>query len=148
MNKVHQIDPHSRTQYRTEFRLNNTNTIILSNLRFADVGSVPDDATAQYIYNGGVMNLIKSVTLYAGNQQIDKIDLFHKWNGFKNLIGSQDDLKGIKKPNTASQINISTELQEISNGQGIIRASGFSGKFQVPLPILEATGYLFYDDLE
>lgn len=147
MNKTHQIDPHSHTNNRTEFRLNNYNSIIYTNIRLADIGTTPDNVNALYNYNGGVMNLVKSISLYAGNQQLDKIDNFNKWNGFKNLIGTQDEANGIKQPNMASNLSIISEFPLIASNQDIIKATGFTGKFLLSLPIMDATNSFFYDDL-
>jgi len=149
MQKVHQIDPHSHTQLRSEFRLNNYNTIILSNLRLADVSSVPlnNNPDTKYTYNGGVMNLIKKLTLYSGNQQLDTISQFNKWYGFKNLISTQNEADGLKKPNTASALSINSNNIELHSNLGNIPAYGFNGKFDVPLPILEANNDLFFNDL-
>jgi len=149
MQKVHIIDPHSHTQLRSEFRLNNYNTIILTNLRLSDVSSVPvnNNPDSKYTYNGGVMNLIKKLTLYSGNQQLDTISNFHKWYGFKNLISTQSETDGIKKPNTASVLNIATDETNITQSAGDIPAINFNGKFNVPLPILETNNDLFFNDL-
>ena len=149
MQKVHIIDPHSHTQLRSEFRLNNFNTIILSNLRLADVSSVPlnNNPDTRYTANGGVMNLIKKLTLYSGNQQLDTISNFHKWYGFKNLISTQSEADGIKKPNTASVLSINTENINVQQNVGEIPAYGFNGKFDVPLPVLEDNNDLFFDDI-
>lgn len=134
MNKSHQLDPFSHTQHRTEFRLNNKNSLIFSQLRLADISSTTTPADADYLYNGGLANLISSISLYSGGQQLDTIRNFSKFNGFKNLITSQNKAYGLKPYLIGSVIGIDTHNPQIE----IDNFSNINiGKMNVPLPLLE-----------
>ena len=147
MLKTHQIDPVFHTNNnRTEFKLRGK--VILSDLRLSDLHSTSPDVNSQYIFNGGALNLIKTLTLTSHGQTVDTVREFSKWAGFKNLNRTTESMSDISKYLNGSKLSLdTTEEFFVINDDRKSNAIRGSANLNSLMPYLSATNTLCFDDL-
>ena len=87
------IDPVSdRKNFQTEFRLNERDTVYLSNMRLANLGVISDDQEDTLTYNKltGAYGVIKKLTLYDDNTVLSTVNDFNRHIAFMNKMDSND----------------------------------------------------------
>jgi hypothetical protein len=80
---------------RTEFRIDSSERIILSNMRLCDFGVsnvVTDANQTNFVRGAGLYALIKNIYLYSGSILIDQMRDCSKYMGIKNLKSTSADM--------------------------------------------------------
>jgi len=86
---------------RTEFRVDSSERIILSNMRLCDFGitNVDTDAdSTNYVRGSGLYSLIKNIYLYSGSILIDQMRDCSKYMAIKNMKSSSADMYDLNQP--------------------------------------------------
>ena len=87
------IDPvFDRKNFQSEFRLNERDTVYLSNMRLANLGVISDDQEDTLTYNKltGAYGVIKKLTLYDDNTVLSTVNDFNRHIAFMNKMDSND----------------------------------------------------------
>ena len=79
------------TNFRTEIRLNDPDTVYLSNLRLCALGFVTPAGATQVNQLMGYYSVIKNLSLMDGNVVLDQVLDFNKYAGFRCFNKSNDD---------------------------------------------------------
>jgi hypothetical protein len=96
------LEPVSHSNSRTEFVLfNSGEKMIFPNMRLLKMGCSAKKAdgtaenNAQFIYNGGIQNVIRNITLYSDGIVLDQLRNADRWLAFKNLNESAAGLQAL-----------------------------------------------------
>lgn len=93
--RTNYLVPFYSDNQRTEFRIDSSERIILSNFRLCDFGvtNVDTDAnTTNYVRGAGVYSIIKNIYLYSGSVLVDQLRDCSKYMGIKNMKSSSADM--------------------------------------------------------
>ena len=124
--KTRYIDPVSHYNNRTTFKLPDNEQYHL-NFKLAHVGVLTQANTN---YNAcGIYGLIKSITLYSGKEQLDRLDDVARYMNFKNRLNTNESNKDINKYNNRTALGF-----EIDAAQQIAHLRAANGVVTVETP--------------
>lgn len=131
------LDPVSdRKNFQSEFRLNERDTIYLSNMRLANLGVISDDPENTNTYNKltGAYGIIKKLTLYDDNTVLSTINDFGRHVAFMNKMDSND-----------KQMSVNFKLNQSNLGY-VLDGSDYNPNETLQLMLIHQDGDTISDD--
>tara|TARA_R110000744_G_scaffold20278_5_gene53243 strand:- start:1315 stop:2595 length:1281 start_codon:yes stop_codon:yes gene_type:complete len=103
------LDPVSHSNSRTVFRLPNDEQYY-PNFKLSDLG-VLTDADTTYT-KGGIYGMIRSIAIYSGQEQIDRLEDVSRYANFKNRLNTNSSNKDINKYNNRSGLGYEIDMAQ------------------------------------
>ena len=134
---THYIDPVFHSSTRTEFHIQSDKRALLPTLRLvglsvsAKTGAGAADPDARFIYNGGVNNIVKRITLYSDSQVLCDLREASRWLGFKNLNQSNEAQQEIASFTNGSNIGLKEYSNLLDLNVGNTDTANVNGKLEL-----------------
>lgn len=102
------LDPtFDRSNFQSEFKLDDKDTVYLSNLRLGNIGVISNDAqNSSYNKLVGAYGIIKRIALYDDSQTLSAVNDFNRFMGFVNKTDTNDKQMSVNSKLNQSNLGL------------------------------------------